>query len=127
MSKAQIEHVNITVADAEATADRLCRMFGWQVRWQGASQHGGRSVHVGNDFDYLAVYTPPKGLEATDAGTSAGATLNHIGIVVEDLDAAEARVRAEGFEPFGHDDYEPGRRFYFGDENGIEFEVVSYA
>ncbi|HAI29601.1 MAG TPA: glyoxalase, partial [Thalassospira sp.] len=24
-------------------------------------------------------------------------------------------------------DYEPGRRFYFRDENDIEFEVVSYA
>ncbi|MEM7190453.1 MAG: VOC family protein, partial [Pseudomonadota bacterium] len=24
-------------------------------------------------------------------------------------------------------DYEPGRRFYFADHDGIEFEVVSYA
>jgi glyoxylase I family protein len=23
-------------------------------------------------------------------------------------------------------DYEPGRRFYYNDEDGIEFEVVSY-
>jgi hypothetical protein len=23
-------------------------------------------------------------------------------------------------------DYEPGKRFYFREENGIEFEVVSY-
>ena len=29
-------------------------------------------------------------------------------------------------EPFNHDDYEPGRRFYFFDWDGIEFEVVSY-
>jgi glyoxylase I family protein len=25
-----------------------------------------------------------------------------------------------------HDDYEPGRRFYYNDEDGIEFEVVNY-
>ncbi len=36
-------------------------------------------------------------------------------------------MKAAGLEPFGHDDYDPGRRFYFFDDNGIEFEVVSYA
>jgi glyoxylase I family protein len=35
-------------------------------------------------------------------------------------------VKAEGLEPFGHADYQPGRRFYFLDADGIEFEVVSY-
>ena len=29
--------------------------------------------------------------------------------------------------PNSHQDYEPGRRFYFEDENGIEIEVISYA
>ena len=32
-----------------------------------------------------------------------------------------------GLEPFGHDNYDPGERFYFFDWDGIEFEVVSYA
>ncbi|MEC9109847.1 MAG: VOC family protein, partial [Pseudomonadota bacterium] len=45
---------------------------------------------------------------------------------VDDLDAAEKIVATHGLEPFGHDDYEPGRRFYFFDWDGIEFEVVSY-
>ena len=31
-----------------------------------------------------------------------------------------------GLKPFGHDNYDPGRRFYFLDPNGIEYEVVSY-
>ena len=44
-----------------------------------------------------------------------------------DLNAAEAVVVAAGLEPFNHADYEPGRRFYFFDWDGIEFEVVSYA
>jgi hypothetical protein len=46
---------------------------------------------------------------------------------VPDLDVAEAVVRAAGLEPFSHGDYEPGRRFYFFDWDGIEFELVSYA
>ena len=31
-----------------------------------------------------------------------------------------------GFTPYSHGDYEPGRRFYFTDGAGIEFEIVSY-
>lgn len=127
MSHARIEHANITVTEPEATAALLCRLFDWQVRWQGASAMGGRSVHVGNDVDYLALYTPgplrPAGVEP-DAVRGG---LNHIGILVDDLDAAEARVLAEGLKTFSHADYEPGRRFYFRDADGIEFEVVSYA
>jgi catechol 2,3-dioxygenase-like lactoylglutathione lyase family enzyme len=52
--------------------------------------------------------------------------LNHIGVQVDDLDATEARVIAAGLLPFSHADYEPGRRFYFLDPDGIEYEVVSY-
>ncbi len=50
-----------------------------------------------------------------------------MGIVVDDLDAVEQRVIAAGLTPTNHDDYEPGRRFYFDDPDGIEFEIVSYA
>ena len=35
-------------------------------------------------------------------------------------------VVAAGLTPFSHADYEPGRRFYFLDPDGIEYEVVSY-
>ena len=55
-----------------------------------------------------------------------GNPLNHVAFTVDDLDAAEKVVTFYGLKPFGHDDYEPGRRFYFFDWDGIEFEVVSY-
>ncbi len=45
---------------------------------------------------------------------------------VDDLDAIEALVIAAGLTPFSHDNYDPGRRFYFFDPDGIEYEVVSY-
>ena len=38
----------------------------------------------------------------------------------------KARVVAAGLRPFGHDNYDPGRRFYFLDPDGIEYEIVSY-
>ncbi|MEM5473977.1 VOC family protein [Hoeflea sp. AS60] len=126
MSQAVLEHVNFTVPDAPATARWLCEVFDWKVRWQGAARSGGQSIHVGSDDDYLVVFTPKDGsLPSTSSGDATGA-MNHIGIVVDDLDAVEVKVKAQGYATFNHADYEPGRRFYFEDENGIEFEVVSY-
>ena len=124
---AQLEHVNVTVADPQKTAETLCQIFGWHIRWSGPSKLGGNTVHVGSDHEYIAVYTldgrPEPGV---DAGLFRGG-LNHIGVLVDDLDATEVRVKAAGFEPFNHAAYEPGRRFYFLDADGVEYEVVSYA
>ena len=61
MSAAALEHINITSMDAERTADALCSMFGWRVRWQGPSAIGGESIHVGTDDAYVAIYSPPEG------------------------------------------------------------------
>lgn len=36
-------------------------------------------------------------------------------------------VAANGFAPHKHQDYEPGKRFYFNGPDGVEYEVVSYA
>ena len=124
---ARLEHLNVTVADPAATAAMLDAVFGWKIRWQGASIHNGLTIHVGEAETYLALYAPPEGAQDM-AGDSyhTRAGLNHLGIVVEDLDAVESRLQAQGYAPHSHADYEPGQRFYFHDENGIEFEVVSY-
>ena len=45
---------------------------------------------------------------------------------VDDLDAAEQAVKDAGYTPKSHADYEPGRRFYFEDEEGVEYELVQY-
>lgn len=128
MGNAKLEHINITVQDPRAVALRLCQLFGWKIRWEGQSMNDGTTVHVGLDQAYVALYT-----HAGVGGPAGGdhyaqqAAMNHIGVVVEDLEAVEERVRAAGLEPHSHADYEPGRRFYFDDPEGIEFEVVSYA
>ena len=122
-----LEHINLTVPDPEATAARLQRLFGWQKRWQGGAIYGGRSVHVGTADQYLALYRW-QGAQGGPADSYAMAGgLNHVAVVVDDLDATEARVRAEGIETHSHADYEPGRRFYFRDPDGVEYEIVSYA
>lgn len=124
---ARLEHVNITVADARATAAFLEGLLGWHIRWQGAALNGGYSVHVGEGDSYLAVYTPKTEVRPAIPRYGNAAGLNHVGIVVDDLDAVEARVRALGVETFNHADYEPGRRFYFNGPDAVEYEMISYA
>lgn len=123
---AKLEHANITVSDPDAFAAFLGDVFDWHVRWEGEGMGGaGRTVHVGSDDAYLALYSEKGALAAPRSYEMPGG-LNHIGIVVDDLDASEARVKAAGFAPGKHGDYEPGRRFYFDGPDGIEIEVVAY-
>ena len=125
MPSAKLEHVNFTATDPKATAALLCEIFDWRIRWEGAAINDGYTVHVGDDDSYVAVYSrggpgePPNSYE-----TKSG--LNHIGIVVKDIDAIEEKVKRAGLKPHSHADYEPGQRFYFYDPDGVEFEVVSY-
>ena len=118
-----LEHANLTVSDPERLAGMLIDLCGWHERWRGPSAMGGWTIHVGAERDYLALWTD----EGRGGPFGKGAPLNHIGLVVDDLAAAEAVVAAAGLVPFNHGDYPPGRRFYFFDWDGIEFEVVSYA
>lgn len=85
--------------------------------------NGGETIHVGDDDTYLALYTDKRPHDRY----AKGASLNHVGLEVDDLDAAERIVVDAGLEPFNHGTYAPdNRHFYFFDWDGIEFEVVSY-
>lgn len=126
MTDVILEHVNITATDAKATAEILCKLFDWHIRWSGDAIDNGISYHVGGACSYVAVYSKGGREKPGDSYSTPGG-LNHIGVVVTDLDAVEKRVIAAGFEPHSHADYEPGKRFYFRDHDNIEIEVVSYA
>ncbi|MCF6322091.1 MAG: VOC family protein [Rhizobiaceae bacterium] len=121
-----LEHVNFTVSDPEKIASTLCQLFDWHIRWQGSALGGGRSVHVGSEDNYIALYSPNKEIADSCDNYSTRGGLNHVGVVVDNLDEVEQRILKAGFETFSHADYEPGRRFYFHIEEGVEFEVVSY-
>ncbi|ALE15916.1 Glyoxalase family protein [Altererythrobacter epoxidivorans] len=122
MPKGTIEHANLTVTNPERSAELFKQLCGWHERWSGPSMMGGRTIHVGSESAYIALYTN----DTAKGGYSKSQPLNHVGLLVDDLGAAERVVIAAGLKPFGHDDYEPGKRFYFFDWDGIEFEVVSY-
>lgn len=127
MTAGRLEHVNVTVADAHATADRLCRLFGWEIRWEGPAISGGYTIHVGEEESYLAIYMVDGSTDSDAPRHLNRGGMNHIGVVVDDLDEVTRRVEREGLEITATDDYEPGRRFYFSDDDRVEYEVVSYA
>ena len=123
MRPAKLEHINLTVKDAKATAQRLCDLFGWKIRWHGPSMNDGYTYHVGSSESYIAVWMSKqeqKNVPLSRIG------FNHIGIVVDNLTKAMARVEGAGYALHSFGDYEPGRRFYFNDEEGVEYEVIDY-
>ena len=125
----KLEHVNMTVSNPQRSADLMRDLFGWHIRWEGPSMLGGHTIHVGSENQYIALYTNEDVKAANNGNGPAfrkSQPLNHVAMTVDDLDGVEQKVLAAGLEPYGHDDYDPGRRFYFFDWNGIEFEVVSY-
>ncbi|MGX7925612.1 VOC family protein [Tsuneonella sp. HG094] len=123
MPTARLEHVNISVTDADRTADLVARLTGWHRRWEGPSLDNGRSIHLGDERAYVAIHTSPR----VRGGFVKSVPMNHIGIAVSELDTAEATVLDAGLTPFNHSQYDPGpRSFYFFDWDGIEWEIVSY-
>lgn len=126
MTEATLEHINLTVRDPLATAAVLDKIFGWKIRWQGESLYEGFTVHVGGEHSYLALYAH-KDLKPNNVESYFHLQgLNHLGVVVDDLDATEIKVQEAGYTPKSHADYEPGKRFYFEDNDGLEIEVISY-
>jgi hypothetical protein len=126
MSQIQLEHVNITISDPDKTAAWVYKVFDWPVRWQGPAFGIGRSVHVGSEASYVALYCSNEATDAAPDSYHCLSGLNHIGVVVANLDLVEAQVRKAGFTLTSHADYAPGRRFYFKDHDKIEYEVVQY-
>jgi catechol 2,3-dioxygenase-like lactoylglutathione lyase family enzyme len=123
---ARLEHTNYTVSDIHATAAWMVDLFGWRIRWEGDSLDVGRSIHVGTDTHYLALYTRPAVTKSRENTYTIIGGLNHIAVVVDDIQGMRTKVAAAGFTPGEHHDYEPGQRFYFHDHDGIEYEIVQY-
>ena len=109
MKKIHLEHVNITVSDPEKTAAWMYEVFDWPVRWQGPALGSGRSLHVGSEASYIALYCSNEATDAAPDSYRCLSGLNHIGVVVDDLDLVEAQVRKAEFTPYSHADYAPGR------------------
>jgi len=117
-----LEHVNFTVSDLDRSIDFYTRLFGFKVRWKGTVEDGRLAAHVGDDRQYLALFEAASPGEVENDMTEVG--LNHFGFVVDNLDEMKSRLAELGVSPRAEHDYEPSRRLYFFDADGIEVELV---
>jgi len=127
MNHAFLEHTNLTVKNPDQIATLLCKLFNWTVRWSGAALDNGYTVHVGGDQSYLALYAHDDTKTNTDNDYMTINNLNHLGIVVDNLEDTEHRVDAEGLTTFNHVERNPGGKcFYFLIADQLEIEVIAY-
>ncbi len=122
-----LEHANITVEDADKTVKFLQTAFpDFAIRGEGSLTQGGHWLHVGNDTFYMALQQNNE--HQSDISTrylSDG--INHVGIVVDQLNPIQERLQAGGYAQGHQPDPHPfRRRVYFYDPNGIEWEFVQY-
>ncbi len=120
----RLEHVNLTVADVDRSVAFYGELLGMTLRWRGHTADGREAAHVGDDDSYLAFFAAKQTARAINDYLVVG--LNHFGFVVDSLATAKERLVALGIEPHSEQDYEPGRRLYFFDPDGIEVELVEY-
>jgi catechol 2,3-dioxygenase-like lactoylglutathione lyase family enzyme len=89
--KFHLEHVNLTVKNIDESVRFLTTAFRpFKVRGEGVAD-GNRWLHVGTDRTYIA-------LDESPHDRSAPGPLNHLGYVVDDVDAVAARLREAGFK-----------------------------
>jgi hypothetical protein len=97
MNPSRLEHLNVSLTDLDRATRALQAIVPhWSVRGAGTWADDDGSVHawrhVGDDFQYLALYQAVPGRPLHASGT--GSAFNHLGLVVDDLDAALGRLRA---------------------------------
>ena len=119
-----LEHVNMSVADLDRSIGFYEQLLGLQVRWRGTTASGEPAAHIGAGGQYLALFEVGGDRAPEPAYERPG--LNHFGWVVDDLEAARQRLAALNVRPHYEADYEPGRRLYFYDLDGLEVELVEY-
>lgn len=119
-----LEHVNVSVANLERSITFYCELFDFSVRWRGLTSDGQPAAHVGNERYYLALFQADKQEDAKNDYGRVG--INHIGLVVDDLNTMRERLHRLNVTPHHEADYEPGVRLYFFDPDGIEIELVQY-
>jgi len=127
--KPYLEHVNITVINVdEAVRFLQTAMPDWKVRadFSSAESNCRRWVHLGTDTSYIAI----EDRGATEKGGHepyVDPGMNHLGFVVNDVNAVSKRLTDAGYEEGLSSLDNPNRkRIYFYDADGNEYEFIEY-
>ena len=120
-----LEHINMTVSDLDRSIYFYTTLLGLKLRWRREAGEDTAAAHVGDDRHYLALFQAGSGASPARSDYEA-VGLNHFGFVVDDLDEARDRLVDLGISAHSEANYDPGRRLYFLDPDGIEVELVEY-
>lgn len=123
-----IEHLNITVPSIQEALKFINIVAkDFKVRFEGEYPTGRKWVHVGNDTFYIALQEPSIEDYKSRVQTYNNVGINHIGLVVQNIDEIDKELMAEGYEKlddFNHEEFR--KRKYFLDGSGIEWELIEY-
>ena len=122
-----LEHVNMVSSNVDLTVEfLLTAMPEWYIRGEGTSAKCLRWLHIGDSETYIAIEDRGIG-EKSNHITYHHTGVNHIGIVVENIEEVISRMRAKGYKEGMHSLDHPSRlRYYFFDHDDVEYEFVSY-
>lgn len=119
-----IEHINMSVSDLEKSIHFYETLFGFHVRWKGTTSDDRTAAHIGTDRFYIAMFEATKKDAYQPDYLAVGP--NHFGFVVEGLESFRDKLNGFGISSHLEGEYDPGRRLYFYDPDGIEVELVEY-
>ncbi|CAH6999421.1 VOC family protein [Vibrio alginolyticus] len=126
----QIEHLNITVPDIDETLMFLSIVApDFKIRKDVDLPGRHRWVHVGNEQSYFALQEPhldslaPRAMQETYKNHG----VNHIGLVVQNLQTIETKLVEQGYRRGIYAPRETHRkRAYFYDKAGFEWELTEF-
>ena len=123
--QAYVEHANVTVSNIDDAIQFIQTAIPeFKVRHRGETQY--RWCHIGTDNSYIALQEMVA-REKTDRAPYLDVGINHIGLVVNNVDQVKQRLLSDGYQQNDIGEENPYRkRIYFYDRSGVEWEFIQY-
>ena len=119
----RIDHVQISVRDLEVSAGFYAALFGIELKEEGEGATRWCILGAPDRFYVCLIEVPSdKGFD------QAGIHINHVGLVVDDIDETVRRIHELGLRLEGNDatlDWPRSRSAYVVDPNGILIEITN--
>lgn len=123
----QLEHVNITVKQYKKCVSFYKQIFDFDTRWEGEIQGVNgplNACHLGTKNFYIAIFEAEQEGEVKHNYRKPG--FNHLAFQVDNLEYYKTLLKKYDVDIDQEQSYDPGRRLYFYDPEGIEIELVQY-
>ncbi|MEL7002000.1 MAG: VOC family protein [Bacteroidota bacterium] len=120
-----LEHANITVQNLQEAIKFFQTAFP-HFKIRGGGHYLREWVHLGDDNTYIALNQAQQG-DINEVNNYDKAGINHIGFVVEDVEAIANNLLENGYKRDYPKQVEKYRiRDYFADADGNQYEFVQY-